>query len=98
MIEIVGSLDILNCGAGHLQFTFDKDKPKEIDKAREIIQDMFKRGYAVLVEVDGKLERVKRFDPEHDTYVLDDKKRRGRPKGVPMNTSKATAIPRTAGG
>lgn len=108
-----GSLSVLNCAAGDIRVSFDKDDPQEIVRAKRIIKDMLARGYLLFVEQPEGLIPVKKFDPEREVYILADgpteepepavegeqpKKKRGRPKGVPMRTTKATGIPRTAGG
>ena len=92
-------LDVLNCARGHLKIEFDKSKPKEIKRAKEIIQDMLRRGYTILVEHDGQTSRVVDFDPDREVYIVQDgPKKGGRKKGVPMKKSKATGVGRTAGG
>lgn len=68
-------LSILNVGEGDKKVSFDKDKPKEVERAREIVQDMLKRGYAVLIQVgekDGKplYLRATEFDPKTDEYIV----------------------------
>ena len=95
-----GFLDVLNCGAGHLSFRFDNDDKEEVAKAKRVIQDCLRRGYALFIEEAGEMKRVKRFDPEHEEYIIEEmgvKKGRGG-RGVPIRKAKATAIPRTGGG
>jgi hypothetical protein len=65
-----GSLSVLNCGAGDLKFRFDKDDPEEVVRAKKVIEDMLKRGYTLLVEVDGELRRASGFDPAKGCYVV----------------------------
>jgi hypothetical protein len=106
-----GFLDVLNVGAGHLTFKFDRSKEEEADKAKKVIADMLKRGYMIFVEKDGKQTRVRKFDAEHEEYILEEpdvipepepiapvRKPKGRPPGVPMRSAKATAIGPSAGG
>lgn len=101
-----GFLDILNCNAGHMKFSFDKEKPDDVAKARKAITDMLKRGYTLLVETPEGTKRVKRFDPEHDHYIIEEAETgtttettaTKRTRKLPMRTTKATAVGRTAGG
>lgn len=99
-----GALDILNCGAGHIAMKFDKDNPEEVVKARKMITDMMRRGYLILVtEADGSTRRVKRFDPTRDEYIIEEMepatpKPIKRTRRLPVHTTKATAVGRTAGG
>lgn len=70
---MVGCLDVLNCGAGHLKVAFDKTNAMDVDRARRMIADMLKRGYALFVEEpDGSVRRVAKFDPKTDEYILSD--------------------------
>lgn len=107
------NLAILNVGAGDLRINFDKDDPADADRAKTMIGDMLKRGYAIFVEVDGKLEPVEAFDAEKFEYVIGEVKglktknkpgpKPNVPKGrgkrtVNAKTSKATAVPRSGGG
>ena len=95
-----GVLDILNCGAGHLSFKFDKDNDAEVAKARKVITDMMQRGYSILVETAKGLRRVKRFDPKRDEYVIEEPQPPAKPatRRLPMRSTRATAVGRTAGG
>lgn len=68
-----GTLDILNCGAGHLELKLTDKDPIEIERAKRIIQDMLKRGYALFIHgKDKALIRVKKFDPKKLVYVIAD--------------------------
>ena len=72
-----GELGILNVGAGDTKISFDRKNPAELLRAKRIVTDMLKRGYALLIEVDGKdgkkeTKRVKRFDPETCEYIIAD--------------------------
>lgn len=68
----VGQLEVLSVGHGHIKIKFDKDDVVEFERARRIIADMLKRGYVLLVEHDGKLQRVRRFDETTDEYIVAD--------------------------
>jgi hypothetical protein len=73
MENTAGQIDILNCGTGHTEIRITEDNPIEMERAKRIIQDMLKRGYALFVHgTDGALIKVKKFDPEHMTYIVAD--------------------------
>jgi hypothetical protein len=105
-----GMLEVLSVGKGDLRITVgstDDDR----EKAKDLIQEMFRKGYAVFVEVDGELSRVKRFNPKKFSYVIGElvdppqapapkgpTNRRTRERDIPVAGSRATAVGRTAGG
>jgi hypothetical protein len=68
----VGSLSILNVYQGDVKISFDTENPAEAIRARRIIKDMMKRGYALLVEVDGKYQRALEFDETKGEYIIAD--------------------------
>lgn len=107
----MGELDVLSVGQGHLRVTVDDKDPEGIDKARRMIEDMLKRGFSIFVETDKGLRRVKKFNPQRMTYLVDDVPDEGelektRPtkltktpkKEIPVSKAKSTAVGRTAGG
>lgn len=72
MIKEAG-LDVLNCGMGHLEIRFNAQDVIELERAKRIIQDMLRRGYALFInDKDGKLTRVKNFISETGTYIIAD--------------------------
>lgn len=72
MIKEAG-LDVLNCGMGHLEIRFNAQDVIELERAKRIIQDMLRRGYALFInDSDGKLTRVKKFVYETGTYIIAD--------------------------
>lgn len=111
---LAGVLDVLSIGKGDLRLVVGGDAPEEIEKARRIIEQMLKAGYAIFVETDAGPKRVKKFNAHRMTYLVSEipeetepepaAKPRGRPKkkavetDVPVAGSKATAVGRTAGG
>ena len=102
-IEQAGELSILNCGAGDIRITFDKASETEVAKAKDMIKDMLRRGYAIFIETPTGTRRVKRFNPETEVYVVHDlpdpgEKRTAKTSNVPMRRAKATSVGRTAGG
>lgn len=97
---MVGYLDVLSIGRGHLRVTFDGEDEGEVERAKGIIEDMLKRGYTILVEEGTELRKVEAFDAATCEYVVREPERRGkgRKRRVPMRKVKATGIGRTAGG
>lgn len=128
-----GVLEVLNVQGGDVKITFDPANPSETIRAKRMIEDMLRRGYALVVEVerDGKTayERVQSFDAARGEYIIADfdslqaakadaastadeqtteaieaadRPRRGKNshkiRSMAMETSKATAIGRSAGG
>ncbi len=106
-----GSVDVLNCGAGHLRVTFDTTDKIELENARRVISDILARGYALFIGTGKRLRKVTRFDPKRDEYIIgagadapparrgDDtvlKNKSGR--RVKAGSVSATAIAPTAGG
>lgn len=74
---MTGTIGVLNVGAGDTRLTFDKNNPAEAIRSGRIVQDMLRRGYALLIEVpDGKggktMTRVKEFDPATNEYIIAD--------------------------
>lgn len=72
---MIGTLSILNVGAGDTKLSFDKKKPEEVRHARTVIQDMLKRGFAILVQVGTRkgeplYQRARKFDPKTDEYII----------------------------
>jgi hypothetical protein len=68
-----GTLEVLNCGEGHLELKFKADDPVETARAARIVADMLRRGYALFVEGEGKkLTRVEQFDEKRGVYIIAD--------------------------
>ena len=71
-----GCLEILNVQGGDVQITFTRGDVAETIRAKRIVTDMLRRGYALVVEVerDGKkaYERVQSFDEERGEYIIAD--------------------------
>ena len=68
----LGTLSVLNTGAGDMRFSFDSDDPLEVARASRVVEDMLRRGYMLFVEVGGKLRPVKKFDAKHACYIVAD--------------------------
>lgn len=67
-----GSLSILNVAGGDVKISFDKDNIAESIRAKRMITDMLRRGYALLVEIDGAYQRAISFDEAHGEYIVAD--------------------------
>ena len=71
----IGEIGILNVGAGDTKLSFDPSNPAEVKRASEVVSDMIRRGYAILVEA-GRDEkgplyrRALDFDPETAEYII----------------------------
>lgn len=85
---------MLNTGYGDFEMHFNPDKPDEVQKAKETITDMLKRGYAIFIRQGGETFRVRKFDANKNVYII------GSTPGeeVPMAETRATAVGRSAGG
>lgn len=103
-----GRLEVLSVGKGHLRLTVTTTSKKDRDQARQTIEDMLKRGYAIFIEVEpGKpLERVKRFDPKRMEYIIAEQGKpipeatsgKTRPRRIGAGRARALVVGRTAGG
>jgi len=92
--ETLPGVDVLNTGYGDFELRFDPNKPDELQKAKETITDMLKRGYAILVRQGKETLRVRKFDVDKNVYIIG-----STPAGeVPIAETKAIAVGRSAGG
>lgn len=67
----IGSVAVLNVGLGDAKLTFDNDDPGEVLRVGQMVKDMIRRGYMLMVErEDGKYERAQDFDPETAEYII----------------------------
>lgn len=111
--DTIGTLSVLNINDGDTKFSFDSSNPQDVERAKQCIQDMLKRGYILFVSVgeepNGKLKRVKRFNPKTCEYIISEiqeqtapdikgKKNAGKSRAIDAKKHRATAVPRTAGG
>lgn len=64
----MGALEILNVSEGDMKISFDTNDCAEAIRAKRIIKDMLRRGYALLV--DG--QRIKDFDETKGEYIIAD--------------------------
>jgi len=68
----MGTLSILNVYEGDVKITFDTKDAAETIRARRMIQDLIRRGYALLIEVEGAYQRAIDFDEKVGEYVIAD--------------------------
>ena len=87
-------IDVLNTGYGDFELRFDPNKPDEVQKAKETITDMLKRGYAIFVRQGKEFLRVRKFDADRDVYIIGSTPA----EEVPIAETRATAVGRSAGG
>jgi len=70
-----GTLSILNVGVGDTKLSFDPSKPAEVKRACAVVEDMLKRGFALLIQIgeddQGPIyRRAKGFDPATAEYII----------------------------
>jgi hypothetical protein len=70
--KIMGELSVLNVAAGDIKLTFDTNDAVEAIRAKRMISDMLRRGYALLIEVDGKFQRALEFKEDVGEYIVAD--------------------------
>jgi hypothetical protein len=87
-------IDVLNTGYGDFELRFDPNKPDEVQKAKETITDMLKRGYAIFVRQGQETFRVRKFDVDKNVYIIGSTPA----EEVPIAEAKAIAVGRSAGG
>lgn len=68
-IATQGCLEVLSVGKGDLKIVIGGDGD-DSEKARALITEMIRKGYAIFVETDEGLARVRRFNPNRMTYVI----------------------------
>lgn len=98
-----GMVAILNCAAGDTKISFDPAKPEDAERARDIVVDMLRRGYAVMVKEGDAWMRVEAFDPEKSEYLVGEKSRPRTRRAkfrrrVPAASARAVSVGPTAGG
>src|SRR5215471_10405299 len=68
--QTLPGIDVLNTGYGDFELRFDPNKPDEVQKAKETITDMLKRGYAIFVRKGSETFRVRKFDVNKNVYII----------------------------
>jgi hypothetical protein len=74
MIKTAG-LDVLSVGAGDIQINFNPIDVQEVERAKRIITDMLRRGYALFIPTgsdEKPLARVRRFIAKEGVYIIAD--------------------------
>lgn len=67
----LGSLSILNVGEGDIHITFNNNDAAETEKAISMLQDMQRRGYAILVQLpDNTYVRAQKIDASTGSYIV----------------------------
>jgi hypothetical protein len=92
--KMLPGIDVLNTGYGDFELRFDPNKPDEVQKAKETITDMLKRGYAIFVRRGKETLRVRKFDADKNVYIIGCTPA----EEVPITETRATAVGRSAGG
>jgi cysteinyl-tRNA synthetase len=87
-------IDVLNTGYGDFELRFNPNKPDEVQKAKETITDMLKRGYAIFVRKGDETFRVRKFDVDRNVYIIGSTPA----EEIPAAETRATAVGRSAGG
>ena len=87
-------IDVLNTGYGDFEMRFDPNSPEEVEKAKQTITDMLKRGYAIFVKQGKETFRVRKFDVDKNVYIIGSTPA----EEVPIAETRATAVGRSAGG
>ncbi len=87
-------IDVLNTGYGDFEMSFNPDKPDEVQKAKETITDMLKRGYAIFVRQGEETFHVRKFDANRNVYIIGSTPA----EEIPIAEARATAVGRSAGG
>jgi hypothetical protein len=62
---MTGEVGILNVGAGDTKLVFDPKKPDEVARSAQIVKDMIRRGFVLLIEV-GQDEKGPIYRRAHD--------------------------------
>jgi hypothetical protein len=70
--KTMGALNILNVYEGDVEITYNTNDAAEAIRARRIITDMMRRGYSMLIEVDGAYQRAVDFDEKVGKYIIAD--------------------------
>lgn len=66
-----GTLSVLSAGAGDLRFSFNKENPREVERAAKVVTDLLRQGYAIVAtDEHGGHYMVRGFDPETSEYIV----------------------------
>jgi hypothetical protein len=92
--DTLPGIDVLNTGFGDFELRFDPNSPGDVEKAKQTITDMLKRGYAIFVRQGKETFRVRKFDADKNVYIIGSTPA----EEVPVAETRATAVGRSAGG
>lgn len=72
---MTGEVGILNVGAGDTKLSFDPAKPDDAKRSAQIVRDMIRRGFVLLIEIGRNdkgpiYQRAHDFDPETHEYII----------------------------
>lgn len=65
-----GVLEVLSIGHGDLKLTLDTGDPEDVARARELIEEMLRKGYGIFVDTDEGPVKVHEFNPKRMTYIV----------------------------
>jgi len=69
----MGQIECLNVTGGDIKISFDNSNAAEAIRAKRVITDMLRRGYALLVKMeDGSYSRAAGFDYKTGEYIIAD--------------------------
>lgn len=98
-----GELGILNVGAGDTKISFNPDNPEDVKRSSMIVEDMLRRGFALLIEAgvddDGEplFRRAKAFDPKTCEYIIEGFPESADEKAEETPVEKAKVAPKKRG-
>lgn len=100
----MGEIGILNVGAGDNKLIFDPADWEGMKRAAEMVEDMIRRGYILMVETgdkdaDGKAvyQRVQKFDPQKCEYIIGTREHVEESEEVDAGAEPQTESPKTRG-
>lgn len=94
-------LTILNVGHGDTKLSFDPAQPDDRKRAKRVVAEMLRAGFAICVREGDRWVRVSGFDPEKTEYLIQEsppRRKAARTKRLPAETTKAVSVARSAGG
>lgn len=67
-----GVLDVLSIGHGDVKLTLDTGDPEDVERARQLIEEMLRKGYSIFVDTDDGPTKVQSFNPKRMSYSIVD--------------------------
>lgn len=65
-----GMLDVLSIGHGDVKLTLDTGDPEDVERARQLIEEMMRKGYGIFVDTDDGPTKVHEFNPRRMSYMI----------------------------